>query len=71
MYFWNGQDYLPGRRDPGDAGQCRLLGEVQGETEAKAEGITAVTESASAYDVLIVYDGSKNGGATRFHVSKL
>jgi len=36
----------------------------------KAEGITVVVENASAYDVIIVYDGSKNGGAPRFRVSK-
>jgi hypothetical protein len=71
VYFWNGQDCLPGSRDSGEVGQYRLLGEVQVETEAKAEGITVVAESASAYDVIVVYDGRKNGGATRFRISKL
>jgi uncharacterized protein DUF3616 len=68
--FWNGQDCLPGRRDAGEVGQCRLLGEVPTEPEAKAEGIMVVAESASAYEVIIVYDGRKNGGATRFRIAK-
>jgi Protein of unknown function (DUF3616) len=71
VYFWNGQDCLPGRRDAGEVGQCRLLGEVRVEPEAKAEGITVVAESASVYEVIIVYDGSKNGDATRFRMPKL
>ena len=71
VYFWNGQDCLPGRREAGEVGQIRLLGEVQVEPEAKAEGITVVAESASVYEVIIVYDGSKNGGATRFRMPKL
>jgi hypothetical protein len=71
VYFWNGQDCLPGSRDAGEVGQCHLLGDVPAEPEAKAEGITVVAENASAYDVIIVYDGRKNGGATRFRVPKL
>ena len=70
VYFWDGQDCLPGTRDTGQVGQCTLLGEVPAVGEAKAEGITVVAEDDARYEVLIVFDGLKNGGATRFRLPK-
>jgi hypothetical protein len=71
LYFWDGRDCLPGQRVPEEkAGRIELLGEVATDANAKAEGVAVLEESNSAYEVLIVFDGVKNGGATRYRVAK-
>jgi hypothetical protein len=71
LYFWDGRDCLPGQRVPEEkAGRIELLSEVATAANAKAEGVAVLEESNSVYEVLIVFDGVKNGGATRYRVAK-
>jgi hypothetical protein len=71
LYFWDGHDCLPGQRRPGELlGRLELLGKIATEGEAKAEGVTVLEESDKAYEVLIVFDGLKDGGAMRYRVMK-
>jgi hypothetical protein len=60
---------LPGERDAGSMGKCRLLCKIP-DYGAKAEGITLLNETDSSYEFLIVYDGLENGGARRFQLTK-
>src|SRR5262249_20245462 len=70
LCFWNGRDCLPGDRPVGTAGRIVLLCNVPTPDDAKAEGLALLKETDFAYELLIVYDGLKDGGATRFRVSK-
>jgi hypothetical protein len=70
LYFWDGRDCLPGHRSGGTPGQTQLLCEIPAPGDAKAEGVTLLKETDSAYELLIVYDGLKDGGPTRFRLSK-
>ena len=70
LYFWDGLDTIPGNNKPREA-QMRLLGEIPSPQGAKAEGITVIEETTSAYKVIIVYDGLPNGAATMFQITKL
>jgi hypothetical protein len=71
LYFWDGRDCLPGRRPPEEpVGRIEWLGTIATEEEAKAEGVTVLEESQMAYEVIIVFDGLKNGGAMRYRVMK-
>ena len=71
LYFWDGWDCLPGQRGPGEeVGRIELLGEIATEGDTKAEGVAVLEENHAAYEVLIVFDGLKDGGATRYRVTK-
>jgi hypothetical protein len=70
LYFWDGRDCLPGHRTVGTVGRIELLCKIPTPDDAKAEGIALLKEADSAYEVLIVYDGLKDGGVTRFRISK-
>jgi hypothetical protein len=71
LYIWDGRDSLPGQRRPDEpVGRLEWLGKIVTEDEAKAEGVTVLDESETAYEVLIVFDGLKDGGATRYRVMK-
>jgi hypothetical protein len=70
VYFWDGEDCVPGERSVGRMGRVESLCKVPVEGGAKAEGITLLKESDTAYDVLVVFDGKKNGGPTRLRVKK-
>lgn len=69
-YFWDGEDCLPGSRTSGRVGQIKLLGKIPVDENAKAEGLALQKESDSYYEVLIVFDGVKNGAPTRFRIIK-
>ena len=72
LYFWDGGDCLPGARADGDepAGRVELLCKVPAEAGEKPEGLAVLDESKAAYELLVVYDGAKDGGATRFRVRR-
>ncbi len=71
-YFWDGEDCLPGTRTSGKVGQIKLLGEIPVYENTKAEGLALLAESTSGnevhYEVLIVFDGAKNGAPTRLKI---
>ncbi len=67
VYFWDGNDDLPGiKKEP----QLKLLGEIPSEPEAKAEGLTVLSENDLNYEVLVVYDGVAKGNPTIFNIKK-
>jgi hypothetical protein len=67
VYFWDGKDIIPGKdKQPTN---LKLLGEIPAPSGAKAEGITVIEETNSAYKILVVYDGIANGNPTLFEVS--
>lgn len=70
VYFWDGEDCLPGSRAVGKVGQLNLLGEIPSDGDGKAEGLALLKESDSDYEVLIVFDGKENGAPTRFSITK-
>ncbi|MEN8133716.1 MAG: DUF3616 domain-containing protein [Pseudomonadota bacterium] len=71
LYHWDGRDMVPGKdRSKQDTGKAKLLGEIRPPKDGKAEGITVLGEQTTAYEIVIVYDGIKNGGAQRFKVRK-
>jgi hypothetical protein len=68
LYFWDGKDSIPGTdKEPTT---LKLLGEIPAPEGAKAEGMTVMKETDSAYKILVVYDGIANGHPTFFEVSK-
>lgn len=69
LYHWDGEDVVPGTDRP--AGKVKLLGDLAAEPHGgKAEGLVVVSEVGPVYDLIVVYDGVSNGGATRFRVTK-
>ena len=66
IYFWDGQDGLPGKDH--NSAKLNLLGEVPVDEGAKAEGLTVIDETNSGYKVLVVYDGIAKGNPTLFEV---
>src|SRR5262249_48563942 len=68
IYSGKGKDCLPA--DEGTSGTCVKLAEVPGNADGKAEGLCILDEKTDSFDVLVVYDGLKGGGATRLTVSK-
>ncbi|MEM1368585.1 MAG: DUF3616 domain-containing protein [Cyanobacteria bacterium P01_H01_bin.15] len=69
LYFWNGVDCIPGKDKP-EVSQIQLLGEIQTPPNSKAEGITVLQETENEYEIIIVYDGAKQGWPTIFRVDK-
>jgi hypothetical protein len=74
LYFWNGQDDVPGiNRRPG-ARRLQYLGDApvpaaEGRV-AKPEGLALVRETAGHWELLLVYDGLKNGHGLRLRVKR-
>jgi hypothetical protein len=80
LYLWDGRDGVPGIGAPAsdaDPG-LRLLGDLpipQGDSErrdvpAKPEGVAVIKETSHHWEILVVFDGLKDGHATRFRVEK-
>ena len=80
LYLWDGRDGVPGTGahtstiNPG----LRLIGDLPiphsdgngHETPAKAEGMALIEETSHYWKILVVFDGLKDGHATRFRVDK-
>ena len=68
LYFWDGRDCFPSR----EAAGCRLvdLGIIPGTHDAGAEGIAVLSENATGWEVLVVYDGVVGGKPARFRVPR-
>ncbi len=70
VYFWDGEDCLPGSRISGNAGRLELLVDIPVSGDEKPEGLARLNESNTNYEILIVYDNVKNGKPTRFSITK-
>ena len=75
VYHWDGEDMVPGERMPTDGslslGRATLLGTVPVSADAKAEGLTVLSETSDAYELLVVFDSAKDGAPTRFSARKV
>lgn len=74
LYLWNGEDMVPGIGAPvrKDTPGLVLIDDLPmpEEPTAKAEGLAIVGETIDEWEILIVFDGLKNGHATRYQVQK-
>lgn len=69
LYFWNGEDTIPGEDRPDTSDYCQLIGEIplpKKYPEAKAEGITVLENKGKKVTAMIVYDGAPQGAPTLF-----
>jgi hypothetical protein len=73
LYFWDGRDTVPGANP---IGTLTWLGELPAAASTdrakigKAEGVALLDETASGYEVLVVFDGLTDGGARKYAVHK-
>lgn len=80
LYLWDGRDGVPGTGAPTSAADpaLRLIGDLPIPTSvagghevlAKPEGLALIKETSHHWEILIVFDGLKDGHATRFRVEK-
>jgi hypothetical protein len=80
LYLWDGRDGVPGAgaptsvADPGLylIGDLPILPADAGDhaTRAKAEGLVLIKETNHHWEILVVFDGLKDGHATRLRVEK-
>ena len=68
VYLWNGQDCIPGKN--GGGGTLRFLGDVPAARGGKAEALMLTAETATHYDVAVLYDSVDKGGGARFRIAK-
>lgn len=71
LYFWNGEDTIPGKDRPDTSDYCRLIGEIPRPSdypEAKAEGLTILEDQGKEITAMIVYDGVHQGAPTIFKI---
>jgi hypothetical protein len=67
LYFWDGQDAVPGTDAPTALEHLQTLCTIPLPTsDAKAEGIMLIKETAEQYAFVVVYDGVDHGGPTVF-----
>jgi hypothetical protein len=75
LYLWDGRDGVPGKDAPTSANsELRLIGDLPipgsdaggHKISAKPEGLAVIKESSHDWEILIVFDGLKDGHATRF-----
>lgn len=67
VYFWDGSD---GASKSGTLPSVKFLSEIPTKKNTRAEGITVLTETASSYQILVVYDGVSEGNPTIFDIQK-
>ncbi|MEM9487282.1 MAG: DUF3616 domain-containing protein [Cyanobacteria bacterium P01_F01_bin.116] len=76
IYFWDGTDMVYGTDRPVPTPSAVVLLEEiippvgAGSAQGKAEGITVLEETATGYNVLIIYDSIKDGGPQLWHIPK-
>ena len=67
VYFWNGSDNL---LKSNEEREIKSLSKIPTKKDTKAEGLTILQETASSYQILVVYDGVKQGNPTVFEIEK-
>jgi hypothetical protein len=80
LYLWDGRDGVSGTGAPTSTTSTglRLIGDLPlspsksgvPEDSAKPEGVTLIEETSHHWEILVVFDGLKDGHATRFRVEK-
>ncbi len=69
LLHWNGKDCLTGSGRK-ESGKLQLLTEITPPEGGKAEGLALLSETAQAYEVLIVFDGARNGAPVRHTIHR-
>lgn len=76
LYFWDGTDMIYGKDRPRPMPPAAVhLEDIEppiGDdgAQGKAEGITVLTETATGYTALIIYDSIRGGNPQLWHISK-
>lgn len=70
VYFWDGNDCLPGADRPAPMGVLKLLGDLPADATGAAEALSVLGEGEGGYEVLVVFDGVANGNPTRYRVPR-
>jgi Protein of unknown function (DUF3616) len=80
LYLWDGRDGVPGAGAPTSAADpgLRWIGDLPippsdaggHPLPAKPEGVALIKETSHHWEILVVFDGLKDGHATRFRVRK-
>jgi hypothetical protein len=74
LYLWDGEDMVTGADVGPRPRGISLLGELPlpdiAGTAAKAEGLAVIEDRPGDWKVLVVFDGLKNGHATRYRIDK-
>jgi hypothetical protein len=68
FYFWDGSDRVPGK--DASPGGLTELGPAPQTPGGKPEGLAVMEETPTAYDLLVVYDGVRDGAPRRFRLPK-
>lgn len=66
IFFWDGKDMLESKDSI--AGKTRLLKELP--AGLKAEGISLIKETINSYEVLLSFDGEKDGNLSKISIAK-
>jgi Protein of unknown function (DUF3616) len=69
IYFWNGEDTLPGQRNNILDAVLTPLAKLPKDS-GKAEGLVVLKEKRSSYEVLVIFDGAPYGAPTCFSLEK-
>ena len=67
LYHWDGRDQLPAK---GAQGKVRYLGEIPAPEGDKPEGMTLISQQGKRLQLLVAFDGVKNGGLSLVKVSR-
>ena len=76
VYLWDGSDMtVEPAGQPSSGEHVRLIGPITPPKDpegrpTKAEGLALIKESALRYEVLVVFDGAKGGGAQRLELTR-
>lgn len=78
LYLWDGRDQVPGTGGPSAGADIglQLIGDLpiphadDGHNVAKAEGVAIINETTEHWEIMVVFDGLKDGHATRYRVEK-
>lgn len=61
LYYWDGNDVVPGTNRDVDIGKVVLVGEINPPANGKAEGLVVLKDkNKNGYKLIIVYDGVEN-----------
>lgn len=66
LYHWDGRDQLPAK---GARGRVRHLGEIPTREGDKPEGMSLVSQQGKRLQLLLAFDGAKNGGLSLLKVN--
>ena len=69
VYFWDGEDMIPGNDRPSVA-PLATLATLEIPNGTKAEGLAVVSEDENSFDVLVIFDGITGGQPSLYQIPK-